>query len=191
MSTVLYRPFEDEDFEPLVEIVRTLWHNDDDVPDAAFGTLEATCDLAHCLSVSTFSQVALIDGAPRGIILARSENDCNQDLSRWATIEAKSACAMDSYDAKAAHTFQTWYDGMRKVDGHASGDRRVDLIGSLAPLLHGVVQKDILKHVVRNLGEVGVALLAQLHDGNLDVAAKGIHKLVKELLAALFAKGEL
>ncbi len=116
VSTVLYRPFEDEDFEPLVEIVRTLWHNDDDVPDAAFGTLEATCDLAHCLSVSTFSQVALIDGAPRGIILARSENDYNQDLSRWATIEAKSACAMDSYDAKAAHTFQTWYDGMRKVD---------------------------------------------------------------------------
>lgn len=47
VSTVLYRPFEDEDFEPLVEIVRTLWHDDDDVPDAAFGTLEATCDLAH------------------------------------------------------------------------------------------------------------------------------------------------
>ena len=23
---------------------------------------------------------------------------------------------MDSYDAKAARTFQTWYDGMRKVD---------------------------------------------------------------------------
>ena len=76
-------------------------------------------------------------------------------------------------------------------NGHASGDGRVNLIGGLAPLFHGVVQKDILEHVVRNLGEVRVALLAQLHDRNLDVAAKGIHKLVKELLAALFAKGEL
>ena len=66
--------------------------------------------------VSTFSQVALIDGTPRGIILARSENDYNQYLSRWATIEAESACAMDSCDAEAARTFQTWYDGMREVD---------------------------------------------------------------------------
>ena len=53
------------------------------------------------------------------------------------------------------------------------------------------MQKDILEHVIRNLGEVGIALLAQLHDGNLDVAAKGVHELVKELLAALFAKGKL
>lgn len=116
VSTVLYRPFEHEDFEPLVEIVRTLWHDDKYVPNTTFGTLEATCDLAHCLSVSTFSQVALIDGTPRGIILARSENDYNQYLSRWATIEAESACAMDSCDAEAARTFQTWYDGMREVD---------------------------------------------------------------------------
>ena len=99
VSTVLYRPFEEDDFEPLVEIVRALWHDDDDVPDATFGTLEATCDLAHCLSVSTFSQVALIDGEPRGIVLARSENDYSQDLARWADLEAESASAMDSYDA--------------------------------------------------------------------------------------------
>ena len=116
VSTVLYRPFEEDDFESLVEIVRALWHDDVNVPDATFGTLEATCDLAHCLSVSTFSQVALIDGEPRGIVLARSENDYSQDLARWADLDADSASAMDSYDAEATRAFQTWYDGMREVD---------------------------------------------------------------------------
>ena len=76
-------------------------------------------------------------------------------------------------------------------DGDAAGDRGVDLIGRLAPLLHGVMQKDVLVDVIGDLGKIRVVLLAQLHDGHLDVLAKGLHELLVQLLAALIAKGKL
>jgi hypothetical protein len=76
-------------------------------------------------------------------------------------------------------------------DGNAAGDRGVDLVGRLTPLLHGVVQKDVLIDVVGDLGKVRVVLLAQLHNGHLDVLAKGLHELLVQLLAALIAKSEL
>ena len=76
-------------------------------------------------------------------------------------------------------------------DGNAAGDRGIDLGGRLAPLLHGVMQKDVLVDVIGDLGQVGVVLLTQLHNGHLDVLAKGLHELLIQLLAALIAKGEL
>ena len=76
-------------------------------------------------------------------------------------------------------------------DGNATGDRGIDLVGRLAPLLHGVMQKDVLVDVIGDLGQVGVVLLTQLHNGHLDILAKGLHELLIQLLAALITKGEL
>ena len=76
-------------------------------------------------------------------------------------------------------------------NGNAAGDRRVDLVGRLAPLLHGVMQKDILIDVIGDFGKIRVVLLAQLHNGHLDILAKGLHELLIQLLAALVTKGEL
>ncbi len=63
--------------------------------------------------------------------------------------------------------------------------------GVCAPLLHGVMQKDVLVDVIGDLGKSGSFFFAQLHDGHLDVLAKGLHELLVQLLAALIAKGEL
>ena len=76
-------------------------------------------------------------------------------------------------------------------DGNAAGDRGIDLVGRLTPLLHGVMQKDVLVDVIGNLGKIRVVLLAQLHNGHLDVLAKGLHELLIQFLAALIAKGKL
>ncbi len=76
-------------------------------------------------------------------------------------------------------------------DGNAAHDGGVDLVGRLAPLLHRVVQEDVLVDVVRHLGEVGVVLLAQLHDGDLLVHAEGRDELLEEPLSPLLAEGEL
>ena len=67
----------------------------------------------------------------------------------------------------------------------------INLIRRFPPLLHGVVQKNVLIHVVGNLFQFGIVLLAQLHDGNFDVLAKDRHKFLIELLATLFTKGKL
>jgi len=70
-------------------------------------------------------------------------------------------------------------------------DGWIDLVGRLAPLLHGVIQEDVLIHEVGDLGEVCVVLLAQLHDGNLLVLAKGQDELSVELFALLLSEGKL
>ena len=76
-------------------------------------------------------------------------------------------------------------------DGHAAGDGGVNLVGGLTPLLHGVVEEDVLEDVVGYLGELGIVLLAELHDGDLLVLTEGGHELLVEALALLVAKGEL
>ncbi len=60
VSRVLYRPFDTEDFDAIALILQQLWHNNSDNDE--YNRLEAACDLAYCLSSSTFSQVAVIDG---------------------------------------------------------------------------------------------------------------------------------
>ncbi len=70
VSRVLYRPFDTEDFDAIALIMQQLWHNNSDNDE--YNRLEAACDLAYCLSSSTFSQIAVIDGEARGISLARA-----------------------------------------------------------------------------------------------------------------------
>ena len=53
------------------------------------------------------------------------------------------------------------------------------------------MQKDVLIDIIGDLGKIRVVLLAQLHNGHLDVLAKGLHELLVQFLAALIAKGKL
>jgi len=87
--------------------------------------------------------------------------------------------------------------GLREVavviaheDRHTTHDGGIDVIRGLAPLLHRIVQKDVLIHVVGDFGELGIVLLAQLHDGDLLVLPKGRDELLVESLALLLAKGK-
>ena len=85
VSRVTYRPFDEDDFNAIAAIMQAVWHADAPTPGYAF--LEACADLAHCLSISTFSQVALIDNVVRGIVLARSTNLRVPVSSRWQCAE--------------------------------------------------------------------------------------------------------
>ena len=76
-------------------------------------------------------------------------------------------------------------------DRHAAHDSRIDLVGSLAPLLHRVVQEDVLVDVVCNLSELRIVLLAELEDGDLLVLAERCDELAVEVLALLLAEGKL
>ena len=85
VSRVTYRPFDEDDFNAIAAIVQAAWHANAPTPGYAF--LEACADLARCLSISTFSQVALIDGVTRGIVLARATNLRVPVSSRWQRAE--------------------------------------------------------------------------------------------------------
>lgn len=63
VSHVQYRSFMNEDFEDIAEMLRRVWHGRS--RNELYNTLEARCDLAHCLSISTFSLVAVANGEVR------------------------------------------------------------------------------------------------------------------------------
>lgn len=69
MPEICYRPFEAPDFDALAEILQPLWHTRSSIERYNF--LEACDDLAYCLSVSNFTQVALVDGVPGGALAGR------------------------------------------------------------------------------------------------------------------------
>ena len=118
MARVSYRPFEDSDFEALVPVVRELWYPDDD-PDVVSdecAVLEASIDFAHCLAISTFSQVALIDSIPSGIVLARAEGAAEPTLAAWAEVEQKFSRELQERLPEACESFQIWRDRVEAVD---------------------------------------------------------------------------
>lgn len=100
VSRVLYRPFEESDFDAIASILQRVWHNT--TSNDEYNFLEACRDLAHSLSISTFSQVALIDQEPRGIVLARSGEVPAPDCEHWQAIETRLFDRMHDLNARAA-----------------------------------------------------------------------------------------
>lgn len=116
MSTVLYRPFEDSDFEPLAKIVQEFWHDDPHLPSRAYALAEASYDLANQLAKSTFSQVALVDGTPVGVVLARTEDPNAAPLAYWAERATKLDRTMAETEPAASERFHAWYDLAARID---------------------------------------------------------------------------
>lgn len=88
VSRVTYRPFEEDDFEELAEIIHQEWHDYLSTPE--LGLLAAKNDLAYMLSISPFSQVALVDNVARGIVLARPCGKRTTASTRWLKISENS-----------------------------------------------------------------------------------------------------
>ena len=75
--------------------------------------------------------------------------------------------------------------------GHPGGGVGVDLLGGLAPLLHGVVDEHVLIHIVRQGGDLWVGVLAQLQNGDLPLRAIGLQQLVPQPPPLRLAEGRL
>lgn len=129
ISRVLYRPFESEDFDSIAPILERLWHYRSDNDD--YNRLEASCDLAYCLSASTFSQVAVIDGEARGIVLARSatERGNNAARERWMDTERELLTQMRELEPEACAEYLSFVRATIKTNnrlleqrGTTSGD---------------------------------------------------------------------
>ena len=76
-------------------------------------------------------------------------------------------------------------------DRHPGGGIGVDLLGGLAPLLHGVVNKDVLIHIIRQGGDLRVPGLPQLQDGHLFFRPVGGDELFPQTRALRRAEGGL
>ena len=115
VSRVSYRPFEDDDFVELAKILQRTWHAK--APSLDYGFLEACYDLARCLSISSFSQVALIDGEPRGIALARGNHLHRRFTEHWQAVSDDLRKKLERMDAKVAGRYFLMDETITRIDG--------------------------------------------------------------------------
>lgn len=114
VSRVLYRPFEESDFDALARILKDTWHTES--ANDEYNYLEACDDLAFSLSSSTFSQVALIDNEPSGIVLARSGRVDGAWVERWASEEDRLMSKMIELDENAANEYYAYIRAQVRVN---------------------------------------------------------------------------
>ncbi|MDY2777401.1 MAG: GNAT family N-acetyltransferase [Collinsella sp.] len=114
VSRVIYRPFEEGDFPALSTIVQSAWHTSSQ--NDAYNALEASHDLAHALSISSFSQVVLVDGSPRGIVLARVDGDPIDQLAIWRAREGEILEQMRSVDDAATGSYLSFLKNEERIN---------------------------------------------------------------------------
>lgn len=124
VSRVRYRPFEDDDFDAVARILRDEWHTRSE--NGEYNRLEAERDLAYCLANSTFSQVSLIDGTPRGIVLARAGSEPSPDAGRWFDLEARLLERMRSIDEEAAEEMRAYARAELRVNNKLLEQGEID-----------------------------------------------------------------
>lgn len=116
VSRVLYRPFEESDFDAIATILQADWHNDSD--NDGYNYLEACADLCYCLSVSTFSQVACIDGKVRGISLARAGAPDPAWAERWKRSEHDILGQLKQIDPGLAAEYDAYVRAQIRINNH-------------------------------------------------------------------------
>ncbi len=91
---VILREFRPQDTDALADIIRITWGYD------KFGSHETACKLARayldlCLTNQTYTQVAIVDGVPVGIIMGKNirEHRCPEQLSIRQKQSMEDLCA--------------------------------------------------------------------------------------------------
>lgn len=161
VSKVLYRPFEESDFDEIARIMQAQWHASE-AAAGAYNFLEACDDLAYCLSLSTFSQVALVDDAPRGIVLARAGEADGAWVSRWQAASEDFMEQMHAIDPAALARYRSFIDATVRINDRLVEQSAVDTASEVTLL---VVDK-----TARGLG-IGSVLFDAARD---HVAAEGL-----------------
>lgn len=154
VSKVLYRPFEESDFDEIAQIMQAQWHTSE-AAAAAYNFLEACDDLAYCLSISTFSQVALVDDTPRGIVLARSGEADGAWVSRWQTAADDFMEQMRAIDPQALARYRSFIDATVRINDRLVEQSAVDTESEITLL--------VVAKTARGLG-IGSVLLDAARD---------------------------
>ena len=72
---------------------------------------------------------------------------------------------------------------------HPGGGVGVDVLRALSPLLHGVVDKDVLVHIIGQSGNLGIGILPQLQNGDLLLRAVGSDEPLGQAVGLLRSEG--
>ena len=124
VSRVIYRPFEEGEFDALAAIMQATWHSE--TPNDEYNKLEATYDIAHALSISSFSQVVLVDGEPRGVVLARAASDRLPYAAAWDHAKEDILQQMWAIDKRATAGYLAFLKNEERVNASLLEESGVD-----------------------------------------------------------------
>jgi ribosomal protein S18 acetylase RimI-like enzyme len=81
-NTLEFRPFQEQDREGLEEIVNQTWNYDRFGYAPEVSREFSHTDLMSCMSIATFSEVALLNGRPVGFIFGRNDGEWDDNARR-------------------------------------------------------------------------------------------------------------
>ena len=113
MPDVQYRPFEEDDFRAVSDIVGAYWHA---LPAADEQLLWGALDLATCLRRTTQSQVALVDGRLAGTLLLRVGDVDAAEEERWHDIADEALEAIRERNPELAEQVAACGNEERRID---------------------------------------------------------------------------
>ena len=133
VSRVTYRPFEDDDFNEIAKILQKTWYPKAMTP--GYGFLQACYDLARCLSLSTYSQVALIDDHPCGIVLARGSKPHPRFTARWTMAAEDLAYQLRLSEPEAAQEYLQMNEAVDQTNSHMHAQTELPQVNEITLLI--------------------------------------------------------
>ena len=113
MPDVLYRPFEEDDFRAVADIVGAYWHA---LPAADEQLLWGALDLATCLHRTTQAQVAVVDGRLAGALLLRVGDVDAAEEARWRDIAEEALGLIREIDPELAKLVTACGNEEQRID---------------------------------------------------------------------------
>ena len=112
MEHVEYRPLRDEDIETLGAILGDTWH---DYTDGRKRVISGIVDFANFARRNTFAEVAIVDGSPIGVIMARAGAPDEQTQAHWEDIEQRACKELDELGGSSAELMR-FLEAMKQAD---------------------------------------------------------------------------
>lgn len=99
MEPVEYRPLQDKDIEAVGAILGDTWHT---YADGRKRVVSGIVDLANFAQRNTFTEVAVVNDSPIGVIMARAGAPSEQTQAHWKTIEQDARKELDELGGSSA-----------------------------------------------------------------------------------------
>ena len=113
MQHVELREFADGDFDALARVVGQAWHQ---VPNPVDVQLAGAIDLATCLQRTTYTQVALVNGAAAGLMFARGGEPDAAAEKRWAAVRHGSLQQLQQHSPQLGADLAEYARIERRID---------------------------------------------------------------------------
>ncbi|WP_294380181.1 GNAT family N-acetyltransferase [uncultured Senegalimassilia sp.] len=159
MEPVEYRPLQDKDIEAAGVILGNTWHT---YADGRKRVVSGIVDLANFAQRNTFTEVAVVNDSPIGVIMARAGAFSEQTQAHWKIIEQDARKELDELGGSSAdlvHFFKTAKQADRALLAQSGCDPDFELVlFAVSDKVRGLgIGSTLMDHAQRYLAAQGAS----------------------------------